>query len=108
MIACFDLVNLVEIAQRTPGFSDAHLKNVVNEAALLAARGGSKFVGAEHLYEAIDRVVAGPERKSRIISEHEKKIMEIEEKIRKRKEEQEEKRQKHQSGIDALLDLQRE
>jgi len=70
-----DDVNLEELAQRTPGFSGADLKNVVNEAALLAARTGAKKVDNDHLYEAVDRVVAGPERKSRIINDREKKVL---------------------------------
>jgi cell division protease FtsH len=70
-----DDINLEEVAQRTPGFSGADLKNTINEAALLAARLGAKKVHAQHLYEAIDRVIAGPERKSRIINEREKKII---------------------------------
>jgi len=68
-------VDLAELAQRTPGFSGADLRNVVNEAALLAAREGDNEIRAEHMYEAIDRVVAGPERKSRIISDHEKQVL---------------------------------
>jgi len=68
-------VELEELAQRTPGFSGADLKNVVNEAALLAARMGERQVKADHMYEAIDRVVAGPERRSRVISEHEKQVI---------------------------------
>lgn len=70
-----DDVDLAEVAQRTPGFTGADLKNVLNEAALLAARIGKAKVSARELYEAVDRVVAGPERKSRIISETEKKII---------------------------------
>jgi cell division protease FtsH len=70
-----DDVDLSEVAQRTPGFTGADLKNVLNEAALLAARIGKAKVSARELYEAVDRVVAGPERKSRIISETEKKII---------------------------------
>ena len=68
-------VDLGELSQRTPGFSGADLKNVVNEAALLAAREGDSAIDAEHMYEAVDRVVAGPERKSRIINDKEKKIL---------------------------------
>ncbi|NBV84590.1 AAA family ATPase, partial [bacterium] len=63
------------IARRTPGFTGADLANLVNEAALLAARKGKKIVTAEELEESIDRVVAGPERKSRLISEREKQIV---------------------------------
>ena len=68
-------IELEELAQRTPGFSGADLKNVVNEAALLAAREGEKKIDENHMFEAIDRVVAGPERKSRIISEREKQVI---------------------------------
>jgi cell division protease FtsH len=68
-------VDLEELAQRTPGFSGADLKNVINEAALLAARKGNDLITADHMYEAVDRVVAGPERKSRIISDREKKVI---------------------------------
>ena len=68
-------VDLEELAQRTPGFSGADLKNVVNEAALLAARMGERNIAADHMFEAVDRVVAGPERRSRIISEHEKRVI---------------------------------
>ncbi|MDQ3023678.1 MAG: ATP-dependent zinc metalloprotease FtsH [bacterium] len=70
-----DDVDLGEVAQRTPGFTGADLKNVLNEAALLAARLGKTKVSARELFEAVDRVVAGPARKSRIISDHEKKII---------------------------------
>ncbi len=68
-------VDLDDIAQRTPGFSGADLKNVVNEAALLAARSGASKVTGGHFFEAVDRVVAGPERKSRIINEQEKLVI---------------------------------
>ena len=61
-------VDLSVIAKRTAGFSGADLANVVNEAALLAARSGATSVGPVQLSEAIERVVAGPERRSRIIS----------------------------------------
>ncbi|MBV9079485.1 MAG: ATP-dependent zinc metalloprotease FtsH, partial [Elusimicrobia bacterium] len=63
------------IARRTPGFVGADLANVVNEAALLAARNDRPHVEMKDLENAIDRVMAGPERKSRLISEHEKKIV---------------------------------
>ena len=63
------------IARRTPGFTGADLANLVNEAALLSARKGKKIVGAEELEESVDRVVAGPERKSRLISDREKEIV---------------------------------
>jgi cell division protease FtsH len=65
-------VDLEDLARQTPGFSGADLENLVNEAAILAARRNKKTIGRRELYEAIDRVVAGPERKSRRISEREK------------------------------------
>ncbi|MCC7479771.1 ATP-dependent zinc metalloprotease FtsH [bacterium] len=68
-------VDLEDIAQRTPGFSGADLKNVVNEAALLAARTGASKINGGHFFEAVDRVVAGPERKSRIINEKERLVI---------------------------------
>ena len=61
-------VDLAAVARRTVGFSGADLANVVNEAALLAARHGNTQVETRHLFEAIERVVAGPERRSRILS----------------------------------------
>ncbi|HEY8450953.1 MAG TPA: ATP-dependent zinc metalloprotease FtsH [Natronosporangium sp.] len=67
-------VDLDAVARRTPGFSGADLANVINEAALLAARHNKRAITNEFLEEAIDRVVAGPERKTRAMSEHEKKI----------------------------------
>lgn len=67
--------NLNTIAKRTPGFSGADLANVINEAALLAARRDKKFVEMAELEESIERVIAGPERKSRVISEDEKRIV---------------------------------
>ena len=63
------------IARRTPGFTGADLSNVVNEAALLAARRAKKAITMLELEEAIDRVVAGPERRTRLISEREKKVI---------------------------------
>ena len=63
------------IARQTPGFSGADLANLVNEAALLAARRNKTAVGIHELEESIYRVMAGPERKSRIISEYEKKLI---------------------------------
>lgn len=68
-------VDLRVIARRTPGFVGADLANLVNEAALLAARHNKQFVEMEELEEAIDRVIAGPQRKSRMISDREKKII---------------------------------
>jgi len=63
------------IARRTPGFTGADLANVVNEGALLSARRSKPSIGMFELEEAIDRVMAGPERRSRLISEREKKII---------------------------------
>jgi cell division protease FtsH len=68
-------VDMRELAQRTPGFSGADLRNVANEAALLTARKRLERVSMEQLAEAIERVVAGPERRSRVISEQEKKVI---------------------------------
>src|SRR3989339_507329 len=68
-------VSLKVIAKRTPGFSGADLANVINEAALLAARHNKNFVGMEELESSIDRVIAGPERKSRIMGDVEKKTV---------------------------------
>jgi len=67
-------VTLETLAKQTPGFSGADLANLLNEAAILAARRNKRKVGMSELEEAIDRVVAGPARKSRIISEREKAI----------------------------------
>jgi cell division protease FtsH len=63
------------IARQTPGFSGADIENVVNEAAILAARRNRKAIGAQEMQEAIEKVIAGPERKSRVISDAEKKII---------------------------------
>lgn len=68
-------VNLEIIARQTPGFSGADLANLCNEAALLAARNNKESVEMEELQAAIERVVAGPERKSRVISKREKEIV---------------------------------
>ena len=68
-------VKLEDIAKQTPGFSGADLANLVNEAAILAARRNKKRVGMDEFNEAVDRVVAGPERKSRVITPEEKKIV---------------------------------
>jgi cell division protease FtsH len=67
-------VNLETIARRTPGFTGADLANVVNEAALLTARQGGRLITNEALEEAIDRVIAGPERKTRAMSDKEKRV----------------------------------
>jgi cell division protease FtsH len=63
------------LARRTPGFTGADLANVLNEGALLAARRGKRTITMWELEEAIDRVMAGPERKTRLISEREKRII---------------------------------
>ncbi|WP_046159943.1 ATP-dependent zinc metalloprotease FtsH [Caldanaerobacter subterraneus] len=68
-------VSLQVIARRTPGFTGADLENVMNEAALLAARKGLKQITMAELEEAITRVVAGPEKRSRIMSEKDKKLV---------------------------------
>lgn len=68
-------VDIKVLARRTPGFVGSDLANLVNEAALLASRKGKKEIGMEELEVAIDRVIAGPERKSRLISEKEKEII---------------------------------
>ncbi len=66
-----DEVSIENLARQTPGFSGADLENLVNEAAILAARRNKKTVGRDELTEAIDRVIAGPQRKSRVITERE-------------------------------------
>jgi len=68
-------VSLKVIARRTPGFSGADLANLVNEAALLAARRNKDAVGEEELEASIERVMAGPERRSRVISDYEKSLV---------------------------------
>ncbi|HEX9616707.1 MAG TPA: ATP-dependent zinc metalloprotease FtsH [Anaerolineales bacterium] len=67
--------NLGVLARSTPGFVGADLENLVNEAAILAARRNKKVIGQNELEESIERVIAGPERKSRLISEEEKRIV---------------------------------
>jgi len=67
-------IELDTLAAGTPGFTGADLANLVNEAALLAARRGKKTIGDEELEEGIMRVIAGPEKKTRLLSEHERKI----------------------------------
>jgi cell division protease FtsH len=69
-----DGIDLDALAAQTPGFTGADLANLVNEAALLAARHGKKLIGMDELEEGIMRVLAGPEKKTRIISEKEKAI----------------------------------
>ncbi|NYE49964.1 cell division protease FtsH [Spinactinospora alkalitolerans] len=68
-------VDLDVIARRTAGFTGADLSNVLNEGALLSARGGRNQIDMETLEEAIDRVMAGPERKTRVMSDAEKKVI---------------------------------
>lgn len=67
-------VNLDVIAQRTPGFTGADLSNLVNEAALLTARKDKKAINMPEMEEAAERVIMGPERKSRVISDKEKRL----------------------------------
>jgi cell division protease FtsH len=68
-------VDLASLARGTPGFVGADLENLVNEGAILAARRNKKAIGQAELEEAIERVVMGPERKSRLISDEEKRII---------------------------------
>ena len=68
-------IDIDVLARRTPGFTGADLANMVNEAALLSARHGKKLVDMVEMEEAIDRVVAGPEKKTRLISDREKEII---------------------------------
>lgn len=70
-----DEVDLKTIAMRTPGFSGADLENLLNEAALVAARNNKKQIDMSDIDEATDRVIAGPAKKSRVISEKEKNIV---------------------------------
>ncbi|HVL50833.1 MAG TPA: ATP-dependent zinc metalloprotease FtsH [Actinomycetota bacterium] len=70
-----DDLDLEVLARRTPGFTGADLANVINESALLAARRAKKEITMDEVEEAIDRVIAGPQRKSRLISEHEKQVI---------------------------------
>jgi len=67
-------VKLREIAERTPGFSGADLANLVNEAAILAARDNKKFISQQELVSSIEKVMLGPERKSRVFTDKDKKI----------------------------------
>jgi len=68
-------IDLKVVARGTPGFTGADLENVVNEAALLAARASKKLIGMKEMEEAVERVVAGTQKTSRVISEFEKKIV---------------------------------
>lgn len=67
-------VSLRNVAERTAGFSGADLENLLNEAAILAARQNKRKIGKEEVYSSIEKVILGPERKSAVISEKEKKI----------------------------------
>ncbi len=67
-------VKLDILAKRTPGFTGADLENLTNEAALLSVRKNKKFIGMDEMEEAITRVIAGPEKKSKVISEHDRKL----------------------------------
>jgi cell division protease FtsH len=67
--------NLEVLAKQTPGFSGADLANLINEAAILAARRDMKTIGMKELEDSIDRVIAGPEKKGRIMSQKEKEII---------------------------------
>jgi cell division protease FtsH len=68
-------ISLDTVAKQTPGFSGADLANLVNEAAILAARRNKKRISMDEMNEAVDRVIAGPERKSRVITPDEKKVI---------------------------------
>jgi cell division protease FtsH len=70
-----DSADLAALAKRTPGFSGADLENVLNEAAILAVRENADTITMHHLDEAIDRVIAGPAKKSKTYSEREKKLV---------------------------------
>ena len=67
-------IDLDTLAAGTPGFTGADLSNLINEAALLAARNGKKMIEQDELEEGIMRVIAGPEKKARLLSEKERKI----------------------------------
>ena len=70
-----ETVDLKAISQRTPGFSGADLENLLNEASLIAAREGKNKIDMRDIEEATDRVIAGPAKKSRVISEKERNIV---------------------------------
>jgi cell division protease FtsH len=67
-------VSLRRVAERTPGFSGADLANLLNESAILTARKNKKVVGMKELFDSIEKVMLGPERKTRVITESEKKV----------------------------------
>ena len=66
---------LADLAKLTPGFVGADLENLVNEAAILAARRNLSLIGQQEFQDAMERIVAGPERKGKIISEHEREVV---------------------------------
>jgi cell division protease FtsH len=68
-------INLTTIAKGTPGFAGADIENLVNEAAILAARRNKRAIGMPEFQEAVERVIAGPERRSRLITEEERQIV---------------------------------
>ncbi|MGF7184202.1 cell division protease FtsH [Desulfitispora alkaliphila] len=68
-------VDLGVLARRTPGFTGADIANLINEAALLAARRDKKLIGMSELEDSVERVIAGPEKKSRVISDYEKRLV---------------------------------
>ena len=68
-------VDLAALARQTPGFVGADIESLVNEAAILAARANKKSIDMEEFLEAVDRVIAGPERRSRVITEEEKEVV---------------------------------
>ena len=68
-------INLTTIAKGTPGFAGADIENLVNEAAILAARRNKRAIGMPEFQEAVERVIAGPERRSRLISDEEREIV---------------------------------
>jgi cell division protease FtsH len=68
-------ISLEEVARSTPGFSGADLSNLMNEAAILAARRDKKTIGMPEIQEAVERLIAGPEKKSRVINDMEKEII---------------------------------
>src|SRR5512138_1582122 len=69
-----DDVDMTAVAKQTPGFSGADIENLVNEAAILAARRNKKAIAMVELQQSIEKVIAGPERKSRVITEDEKRV----------------------------------
>ena len=68
-------INLETLSKRTPGFAGADLANMLNEGALLAARRGHSKIRQDDLEEALDRVIAGPQRKSRVLDQHEREVI---------------------------------